>query len=111
MVFSTNLDPTDLDDKPFLRRIRHKIKVDDPTAEEFHQVFQIMCKVRGVKYSREGFIHLVREWYVKPNRAFKNSHPRDILDQLLDIARYKRLEPIATPESMDQACSAYFADL
>ena len=111
VVFSTNLDPTDLVDEAFLRRIRHKIKVDDPSAEEFHQVFQIMCRVLGVTYNREGFIHLVREWYVKPKRTFKNSHPRDILDQLLDIARYKRLEPAATPEAIDQACVAYFADL
>ena len=111
VVFSTNLDPADLMDDAFLRRIRHKIKVDDPTTEEFHQVFEIMCKVRGVEYTRDGFIHLVREWYVKPSRAFKNSHPRDILDQLLDICRYKRLKPEATPETIDRACSAYFADL
>ena len=56
-------------------------------------------------------ISAAREWYVKPKHAFKNSHPRDILDQLLDIARYKRLKPTATPEMIDRACSAYFADL
>ena len=60
VVFSTNLDPSDLVDGAFLRRIRHKIKVDDPTAEEFHDVFQIMCRVRTVEYSREGFLHLVQ---------------------------------------------------
>ena len=111
VVFSTNLDPADLVDDAFLRRIRHKIKVDDPTAERFHQVYQIMCKVRKVGYTREGFVHLVREWYVKRDRAFRNSHPRDILDQLRDIAAYKHLDPVATPEMIDMACSAYFADL
>jgi predicted ATPase with chaperone activity len=111
VVFSTNLDPADLVDDAFLRRIRHKIKVDDPSTEEFHHVYQIMCQMRGVEYTKDGFVHLVREWYVKPQRAFKNSHPRDIMDQLLDIARYKRLKPVATPEMIDRACSAYFADL
>ncbi len=111
VVFSTNLDPADLVDDAFLRRIRHKIKVDNPTADEFHQVFQIMCRVRGVEYAKEGFVHMVREWYLKPQRDFKNSHPRDILDQLLDIAKYKHLKPMATPEMIDHACSAYFADL
>jgi hypothetical protein len=67
--------------------------------------------VRKVKYTREGFVHLVREWYVKRNRPFRNSHPRDILDQLRDIAAYKHLDPVATPEMIDMACSAYFADL
>jgi hypothetical protein len=111
VVFSTNLDPADLVDDAFLRRIRHKIKVGNPTVDEYHQVFQIMCRARGVAYVREGFVHLMREWYAKPKRDLKNSHPRDILDQLLDIAKYKRLEPRATPEMVDMACSAYFADL
>ena len=111
VVFATNLDPADLVDDAFLRRIRHKIKVDNPTAEEFHQVFQNACGARGVEYTQEGFMHLVREWYVKPKRDFRNCHPRDIVDQLLDIARYKRHRPLATPEMIDRACSAYFADL
>jgi predicted ATPase with chaperone activity len=111
VVFSTNLDPADLVDDAFLRRIRHKIKVDDPTVEGFHAVYKIMCKVRKVEYTREGFVHLVREWYVNRNRSFRNSHPRDILDQLRDIAIYKHLDPVATPEMIDMACSAYFADL
>jgi predicted ATPase with chaperone activity len=111
VVFSTNLDPADLVDDAFLRRIRHKIKVDNPTVENFHAVYKIMCKVRKVDYTREGFVHLVREWYVNRNRTFRNSHPRDILDQLRDIAIYKHLDPVATPEMIDMACSAYFADL
>jgi predicted ATPase with chaperone activity len=111
VVFSTNLNPLDLVDDAFLRRIRHKIKVGDPTIEEFHRVFQLMCDARKVQYTREGFVHLIQEWYRKPGRALKNSHPRDVLDQLLDIARYKRLSPTATPEMIDRACAAYFADL
>ncbi len=111
VVFSTNLDPTDLVDQAFLRRIRHKIEVGDPTAQQFHQVFRMVCRARGVEYTKEGFVHLVREWYGKPRRAFKNCHPRDILDQLKDIAKYKQLEAVATPEMIDRACSAYFAEL
>jgi predicted ATPase with chaperone activity len=111
VVFSTNLDPADLVDEAFLRRIRQKLKVDNPTADEFHQIFQAMCQVRRVKYTREGFVHLVREWYIKPQRPFKKCHARDVLDQLLDIARYKHLEAIASPEMIDMAASSYFADL
>jgi predicted ATPase with chaperone activity len=111
VVFSTNLDPTDLVDQAFLRRIRHKIKVGDPPTEQFHQVFRAECRKRDIPYTKEGFVHLVRKWYVKPQRAFKNCHPRDILDQLMDIAKYKQLKPVATPEMIDRACSAYFADL
>jgi hypothetical protein len=111
VVFSTNLNPVDLVDAAFLRRIRHKIKVDNPAPDEFHHLFQIMCRVRGVEYDDAGFAHMAQEWYLRPKREFKNSHPRDILDQLLDIAKYKRLRPVASAEMLDRACSAYFADL
>lgn len=111
VVFSTNLDPVQLVDQAFLRRIRHKINVDDPTTEQFHQVFRSECQKRGLAYSREGFIYLVRNWYANPQRAFRNCHPRDILDQLMDIAKYKGFRPAVTPEMIDRACSAYFADL
>jgi len=111
VVFSTNLDPGDLVDDAFLRRIRQKLKVDNPTAEQFHLIFQAVCRARHVQYSREGFVHLVREWYVKPQREFKSCHPRDLVDQLLDFARYKRLEAVATAEMLDMAALAYFADL
>ncbi len=111
VVFCTNLDPLELVDEAFLRRIRHKIHVGDPTTEQFHQVFQAECQKRGLAYSREAFVHLVRNWYVKPKRPLRNCHPRDILDQLIDIAKYKKLEPRVTPEMIDRACSAYFAEL
>jgi predicted ATPase with chaperone activity len=111
VVFSTNLDPTDLVDQAFLRRIRHKIEVGNPTTEEFHQIFRAVCRGRGVPYTKEGFVHLVRNWYVKPKRSFKACHPRDILDQMMDIAKYKQLEPEITPDMIDRACSAYFAEL
>jgi MoxR-like ATPase len=111
VVFSTNLDPAKLMDEAFLRRIRHKIKVDNPTAEEFQQVFKAVCRARNVIYTEEGYTYLVQHWYESPNREFKNSHPRDILDQLLDIARYKRFEPVANPVMLERACTAYFADL
>jgi hypothetical protein len=111
VVFSTNLDPAKLVDAAFLRRIRHKIKVDDPSPEEFHRIFQALCQKMGVKYNQKGFVSLYQKHYVAKNRALKMSHPRDLLDQLLDITRYKGLAPETLPEYMDMAADAYFADL
>jgi hypothetical protein len=111
VVFSTNLDPAELVDEAFLRRIRHKIKVGNPTLDEFHQVFVNTCRENYVEFIESGFAHLVDEWYVKPQREFKNCHPRDIVGQMLDMARYKRIQPSTTPQMLDMACSAYFVDL
>jgi len=111
VVFSTNLDPADLVDEAFLRRIRYKLKVGDPSIKEYHQVFEMMCRARQVQYCRDGFDHLIHEWYVKPQRELKNCHPRDILEQLKDYARYKHVEPVASPQLLDIAALSYFADL
>jgi hypothetical protein len=111
VVFSTNLNPADLVDDAFLRRIRHKIRVGDPTMEEFKTVFQIVAKSRGIAWNEEGFLHLMREHYAKANRALKNSHPRDLLDQLVDLAKYRGTEMAMIHELLDQAAGAYFADL
>jgi len=111
VVFSTNLDPAELVDEAFLRRIRHKIKVGNPTRDEFYQVFESTCQAKGIEYTETAFAHLVEEWYTKPQREFKNCHPRDIVAQMLDMARYKGTQPAATPHMLDMACSAYFVDL
>jgi hypothetical protein len=111
VVFSTNLNPADLVDDAFLRRIRHKIMVGDPTLEEFKTVFQIVAKARGVAWKEEGFLHLIAEHYTKANRALKNSHPRDLLDQLIDLSKYRGTEMAMNPDLMDLAAKAYFANL
>lgn len=111
VVFSTNLDPAKLVDQAFLRRIRHKIKVEDPSPEEFHRIFQGLCQKMGVKYNQNGFVSLYQKHYIAKKRALKMSHPRDLLDQLLDITRYKGLPAETLAEYMDMAADAYFADL
>jgi hypothetical protein len=54
---------------------------------------------------------MLQEWYIKRNRKLRASHPRDICDQILDIARYLDVEPEMTKEMIDQASEAYFVEL
>jgi predicted ATPase with chaperone activity len=111
VVFATNIDPAQLVDAAFLRRIHHKIKVDDPSADEFRCVFELACQQNEVAFDATAFSHLMKEWYVKPQRAARNSHPRDIINQILDISRFEGHVPKLTPELVDRACDAYFGDL
>lgn len=111
IVFSTNLDPADLVDEAFLRRIRHKIEVGDPSAEEFQEIFRRACEAKRVPFDDRGYAYLIQEWYVKQDRRFRSVHPRDILDQMLDIARYLNRPPQLTKEMIDRACEAYFVKL
>jgi predicted ATPase with chaperone activity len=111
IVFSTNMPPADLVDEAFLRRIPHKIEVSDPTYDEFREIFKRVCEAKRVPYDEKGLAYLLQEWYLKHNRNMRSVHPRDIVDQLIDIARYLNQPPGLTKELLDQAASAYFVDL
>ncbi len=111
IVFSTNLDPKDLVDEAFLRRIRYKIEVGNPTYDQFRDLFKLMCNIMKVPYSEQGLAYLLNEWYIQHDRDLRFVHPRDILSQLLDIATYKNTSPALTKELIDAACDSYFVEL
>jgi hypothetical protein len=111
IVFSTNLDPKDLVDEAFLRRIRHKIEIGNPTLEQFRDIFKIMCKIMKVPYDEQALAYLVKKWYIAKGRDLRMVHPRDILSQLIDIANYQQRPPELTPDLIDQAAASYFVEL
>jgi hypothetical protein len=111
IVFSTNLDPESLVDEAFLRRIRHKMGINNPTEEQYYRIFITACRERGIKFDKNAFIHLLREYYFGAGRPLKACHPRDLLDQLVDFASYRGRPSTMTMELIDLAARSYFADL
>jgi len=111
VVFSTNLPPRDLVDEAFLRRLRHKVEIGDPSYEEYRMIFKRVAEAKGITYSDKGLAYLLQEWYIKRNRKLRASHPRDICDQLLDISRYLNVEPEMNRDLLDRAAEAYFVEL
>jgi predicted ATPase with chaperone activity len=111
VIFSTNLPPRDLVDEAFLRRLRHKINITDPSYEEYRQIFTHVAESRGIEYNDEAIVHLLQHWYVEKNRKLRASHPRDICDQIIDISRYSATEPELTIETMTKAATAFFVDI
>jgi hypothetical protein len=111
IVFSTNLEPRDLVDEAFLRRIRHKIPVGDPTFDQFREIMRRECARRNVPFDEAGLAYLLHEYYIKPGNPLRACHPRDLLDEILDISRYKHISPTLSTEMIDKACKAYFVPL
>lgn len=111
VIFSTNLPPRDLVDEAFLRRLRHKIEIKDPSYEEFRGIFKDVASAKNVPYSDSGLAYLLQEWYIRRERKLRASHPRDLCDQILDIARYLNVAPEMTPQMIDRAAEAYFVEL
>jgi predicted ATPase with chaperone activity len=111
IIFATNLEPRDLVDEAFLRRIRHKIDIHDPTHEEFQEIFRRVAQSKDIAYNDEMVTYVLEEYYVKTGRQLRSCHPRDILDQITDIARFHSIPPRLTKALVDQACQGYFVDL
>lgn len=111
IVFSTNLPPKDLVDEAFLRRLRHKIEIGDPSFNEYREIFKRIAAIKGVAYSDDGLRYLLQEWYIKRGRKLRASHPRDLCDQILDISRFLGKEPVMSKDLLDRAAEAYFVDI
>jgi predicted ATPase with chaperone activity len=111
VVFSTNLPPRDLVDEAFLRRLRHKIEIVDPTFDEFKEIFKRVAEQKGVKYIDSGVNNLLQEFYIKGNHKLRANHPRDLCDQIVDISHYLGKEAETSPELLDRAVQSYFVEL
>jgi predicted ATPase with chaperone activity len=111
IVFSTNLPPKDLVDEAFLRRLRHKIEIGDPSFEEYREIFKRVAQDKKIEYNDQGLAYLLQEWYIKRNRKMRASHPRDLCDQIIDISSYLAVPATMSREMIDHASKAYFVDL
>ena len=111
VIFSTNLDPKDLVDEAFLRHLRHKIPVLDPSFDDYREIFKRVAKAKGVKYSDKSLAYLLQEHYIKPNRKLRASQPCDLCDQIMDLARYRNVTPEMSVEFLKRAADASFVDL
>ncbi len=108
LIFSTNLDPTQLADEAFLRRIKYKIEIRDPSEAQFRQIFELVCKGRRIEYDTDGVDYLIEKWYRPTKRPFRMCQPRDILDQMISMAKYNMERVNFSPDLIDAACSTYF---
>ena len=108
LIFSTNLDPHQLADEAFLRRIKFKIEIRDPSEAQFRQIWQLVCAARRVDHDERGIDYLIQKWYRPFKRPFRMCQPRDILDQMMSIAKYNMERVNFSPDLVDAAAHTYF---
>lgn len=110
IVFSTNLDPRELVDEAFLRRIRHKIRIGSPSRELFTEIFERCCRERRIPFSQAAVDYLYSRYYGhgKPPRS---SDPRDLLEIVLSICRFRKHEVLLTPDLIGEAAERFFCQI
>jgi predicted ATPase with chaperone activity len=108
LIFCTNIDPKDLLDEAFLRRIPYKIKVKDPSEEIFRHIMKVMASRYDVEYNDDAVDYLIDNYY-RGKRPFRSCHPRDIMEQIVNASAYQCIQPRFTKELIKLAAFNYFA--
>ncbi len=109
IIFSTNLEPKQLVDEAFLRRIPYKIQAEDPSEEHFRQMIEMFAPKLGfTTIDQESVDHLIDFHYKRIDRPFRCCQPRDLLLQVRNYCIYNKLPIELTPEYFDFAVMNYF---
>lgn len=111
VIFSTNLEPKNLVDQAFLRRIRYKIKIDYPELKEFKKIFIRVCKVNRIEYREDMFEFLINDLYKKTGTPLSACHCRDLIEWVVDHAHYRKISPELTKETLIASWKSYFVDM
>lgn len=111
LVFSTNLEPRDLVDEAFLRRIPYKIEVGGPTENEFVELFVRLAHEAGCRASAHEIVALIDRHYRPTDRPLRYCHPRDLLRQIRNYCEFLERPLELNCETLDAAVANYFAGL
>jgi len=108
IIFSTNLNPYSLADEAFLRRIRHKIFIGYVSPEQYLEIFRRVCAEYQIDFNAEAIRDMMARYYVISSRPFCACHPRDLVENLIDRARFLEQKPQLTSQELDYVCQTYF---
>ena len=108
IIFSTNLEPSDLVDDAFLRRIPYKIEIGDADETEFRRLFEIYAEQFGCEYDTDAVEYLIDKHYRTAGRPMRRCQPRDLLSQIKHYCSYNNLPYEMRPEYFDRVVKSYF---
>jgi len=108
VIFATNIEPKQIVDEAFLRRIRYKIKIGHPHPAEYKEIFLRVCDYYQISYDQDVFDYLIENFYKRLGVELNACHPRDILEHIIDHARYSEKPPKMTKEAIAASWESYF---
>lgn len=107
VVFATNMDPSDLVDAAFLRRMQTKIRVDAATEDQFCSIFRRVAHERGLR-ADDFVVRELAQAIRSLGQELRGCQPRDLVNQVCWAARYEDRAPILDRASLGRAVEAYF---
>jgi len=110
LVFATNLNPKDLVDEAFLRRMGYRLAFTAPSAETYSLILQQYMASRELDYDSK-LLMLLFSQYERDQREMKACEPRDLIERCLDICKYENLPRKITLEILERAWNNYFGTI
>ena len=110
LVFSTNLNPNQLGDEAFLRRIQYKLLVRNPDWSEFIGIFRQACVANGLECPASTVERFIETHYQSIGRAFRRCHPRDVLSHAVDLIKFERRPLLLDDELLHRAFTSCFVE-
>ena len=111
LVFSTNLNPLELADEAFLRRIGYKLQFGYLEPVDYERIWRQETERLGVPYDPLLLNYVLRELYESENMPLVPCHPRDLLSMALDRQRYLGGSGPLSPQELEWAWRNYFVQL
>jgi predicted ATPase with chaperone activity len=110
LIFSTNLRPEQLGDEAFLRRIQYKMRLQNPSSQEYTNIFKAFSTAKGLVVSDALIERFILKYYGEGRKQFRRCHPRDILSHALDLIHFEKLPFDLTDELLDRAFESCFVE-
>lgn len=110
VVFATNLNPTDLADEAFLRRIPNKILIDSISTEVFDDIVGKRLESIGWESEAGAALHL-RAVCEAHGGGLRACYPRDLCNIIESIAEFEERPPLLTISDVDRAAELYYGRL
>jgi hypothetical protein len=108
LVFSTNLEPRQLGDEAFLRRIQYKMFMRNPSVDEFRQIFTRYCQSQKLPHAPELPDAFIEQRYIRTGKKFRRCHPRDVITHAIGLIRFEGRPWELTMEVLDRAWGTCF---
>jgi predicted ATPase with chaperone activity len=108
VVFATNMNPAELVDAAFLRRIQTTINIAVASDEQFCEVFRRLANERGLEVDSVLLHELIAEIRGRHHQELRGCQPRDLINQIFRAARFKSKQPCLDRASLIKAAERYF---
>jgi hypothetical protein len=108
VIFSTNMQPEQLGDEAFMRRIQYKMLLRSPVEQEFIEIFQSYCASQGLECSEDLLSGFMEKHYTMTGKRFRRCHPRDVVSHAIDLIGFEELPMELTETVLDRAFESCF---